>query len=61
MKLAFRILTLSIVLAGAASAALTPKSAPKVPSHQSATASMPVPQCVPGLPTCPPNPDPNGN
>jgi hypothetical protein len=28
-----------------------------LPSHQSATASNPIPGCVPGLPTCPPPPD----
>jgi hypothetical protein len=58
MKLAIRIFALSFVIAGAAAAAVTPKSAPALPSHQSATASMPGPVCGPHL--CPPNPD-SGN
>jgi hypothetical protein len=41
MKLAIRIFALSVVVAGAAAAATTPKSAPALPSHQSATASFP--------------------
>ncbi|MGB6827544.1 MAG: hypothetical protein WBE41_05850 [Terracidiphilus sp.] len=53
MKLAVRVLALSLVVAGGAAAAITPKAAPAINSHQSATASMPVPACVPGLPTCP--------
>jgi hypothetical protein len=52
MKLAIRIFALSVVVAGAAAAATTPKSAPVVPSHQSATASNPVPGCLPGVPWC---------
>jgi P pilus assembly chaperone PapD len=58
MKLAFRIFVLSVVVAGAAAAAVTPKTTPVVPSHQSATASMPIPGCGPYI--CPPNPN-NGN
>jgi hypothetical protein len=57
MKLVIRILALSVVVAGGAAAAITPKSAPAIKSHQSATASMPVPACVPGLPTCPSTPN----
>jgi hypothetical protein len=54
VKLAVRILALSFVVAGGAAAAITPKT-PAINSHQSATATMPVPGCVPGLPTCPTN------
>ena len=52
MKLAIRIFALSVVVAGAAAAAVTPKTAPIIPSHQSATASMPIPGCGPYI--CPP-------
>ena len=45
MKLAIRIFVLSIVVAGGAAAAITPKTTPALPSHQSASASMPIPQC----------------
>jgi len=41
MKLAIRIFALSLVVVGAAAAAVTPKTTPAIPSHQSATASMP--------------------
>jgi P pilus assembly chaperone PapD len=57
MKFAIRIFALSVVVAGAAAAAVTPKTTPAIPSHQSATASMPVPGCGPYM--CPT--DPNGN
>jgi hypothetical protein len=59
MKLAVRILALAIVVAGGAAAAITPKHASHVQSHQAVTARMPVPGCVPGLPTCPAKPDNN--
>jgi hypothetical protein len=55
MKLAVRILALSVVVAGGAAAAITPKNVPAVKSHQSATATLPVPGCIPGFPTCPAN------
>jgi hypothetical protein len=55
MKLAVRILALTVVVAGGAAAAITPKTAPAINSHQAANATMPVPACVPGLPTCPTN------
>jgi hypothetical protein len=55
MKLVVRILALSVVVAGGAAAAITPKT-PAINSHQAATATMPVPACIPGLPTCPANP-----
>lgn len=54
MKLAVRIFALSIVVAGAAAASVSSSSARAIPSHQSATASMPIPTCTPGLPGCPP-------
>jgi hypothetical protein len=50
MKLAIRIFVLSIVVAGGAAAAITPKTAPGLPSHQSASASVPAPACGPGMP-----------
>ena len=54
MKLAIRIFTLSVVVAGVAAAAVTPKTAPAIASHQSASASMPTPGCGPYI--CPANP-----
>lgn len=56
MKLAIRIVALFVVLAGVASAALAPKSASVLASHQSATASLPAPGCGPHVPTCPTQP-----
>jgi hypothetical protein len=53
MKLVVRILALSVVVAGGAAAAVTPKTSPAINSHQSATATLPTPGCVPGFPTCP--------
>jgi hypothetical protein len=48
MKLAIRIFALSIAVAGVAAAATTSKTARVVlPSHQSATASLPAPTCNP--------------
>jgi hypothetical protein len=55
MKLAIRIFALTVIAAGAAAAATTPRNAQPIASHQSATASMPVPGCGPYM--CPPNPD----
>jgi hypothetical protein len=57
MKLAIRIFALSVVVAGAAAAAVTPKTAPVIASHQSATASMPYPGCGPYI--CPAQPSPD--
>ena len=54
MKLAIRIFALTIVVAGAAAATATSKTAPPIASHQSATASMPIPGCGPYI--CPPLP-----
>lgn len=54
MKLVIRIFALSVVVAGAAAAAITPSSKPVVASHQAATAANPIPICGPGI-TCPTN------
>jgi hypothetical protein len=54
MKLAIRIFAMTIVVAGVAAAATTPRTAQPVASHQSATASMPTPACGPYI--CPPLP-----
>jgi hypothetical protein len=54
MKTAIRFVALSIVLAGAAAAAISsPSAAHPFASHQAATASNPIPVCAPGLPGCP--------
>ena len=53
MKLAIRILALSIVFVGVAAASVSSSSSKFLPSHQAATATNPVPLCAPGLPTCP--------
>ncbi len=45
MKLAVRIFALSVAVAGITAAATTPRTAPVLPSHQSATASVPYPSC----------------
>jgi hypothetical protein len=57
MKLAVRILALSVVVAGGVAAATTPKSVPAINSRQASTATMPTPGCIPGFPTCPANDD----
>ena len=51
MKHIIRIFALSVVVAGGAAAALAPKTTHAVPSHQSATASLPTPGCGPHI--CP--------
>jgi hypothetical protein len=53
MKLAIRILALSIVFAGAAAASVSSSTTRPIASHQSATVSNPVPVCDPAIPTCP--------
>jgi len=53
MKTAIRIFALSVVLAGAAAASITPSSSRLVASHQTANGAMPIPTCAPGLPGCP--------
>jgi hypothetical protein len=52
MKLAIRIFALFVVVAGVAAAAVTPKNAPILPSHQSPSATFPIGTCGPGIPTC---------
>jgi hypothetical protein len=54
MKLAIRIFALSIAFAGVAAASVSSSTAKPFASHQSATATEPIPLCAPGLPTCPP-------
>lgn len=49
MKLAFRVLALSVVVAGAAAASVSSSVKNAVPSHQAATAGLPVPTCGPGV------------
>lgn len=52
MKLAVRIFAFAVVVAGATAASFSsPASASKIVSHQSATASIPIPGCGPGM--CP--------
>jgi hypothetical protein len=58
MKLAIRIFAFSVVIAGAAAAAVAPKSAPVIASHQSATANLPIAACGPRFPGCVVNPSP---
>jgi hypothetical protein len=53
MKTAIHFFALTAVLAGAAAAAITPSGAKPIVSHQSASATMPIPVCAPGLPGCP--------
>jgi hypothetical protein len=52
MKLVVRILAFSLVVVGGAAAALTPKTAPFHASHLAANERMPIPECMPGVPTC---------
>jgi len=52
MKLVIRIFALTVVFAGVAAASVSNSSARTIPSHQSATASNPIPLCAPGLPGC---------
>ncbi|WP_162601717.1 hypothetical protein [Occallatibacter savannae] len=49
MKLAFRVLVLSVVVAGAAAASVSSSVKNTMPSHQAATAGLPVPTCGPGV------------
>jgi len=53
MKLAIRIFALSVVFAGLAAASLSSSTPKTFKSRQSATATMPIPWCAPGIPTCP--------
>ncbi|MGO9340624.1 MAG: hypothetical protein ACLPY1_24385 [Terracidiphilus sp.] len=58
MKLAIRLFGLLVVFVGVAAASVSHSSARILPSHQSATASNPIPLCAPGLPGCPDLPPP---
>jgi len=53
MKLAIRTFALTVVFVGVAAASVSSSTTRTLPSHQSATASNPVPLCAPGLPGCP--------
>ena len=48
MKLALRILALTIVFVGAAAASVSPATTRTISSHQSATGPMPRPDTLPG-------------
>ncbi len=49
MKLAFRVLVLSVVVAGAAAASVSSSPKHTFASHQSATSGLPTPTCGPGM------------
>jgi hypothetical protein len=55
MKLAIRVIALSIVFVGAAAASVSSSTTHAIASHQSATVSNPIPVCNPAIWTCPPN------
>ena len=59
MKLAVRILGLSVVLAGAAAATLSSSTTRAMASSQAVSAKLPIPVCGPNVPTCPTQPSPN--
>jgi hypothetical protein len=59
MKLAIRILALSVVVAGAAAASMSSSTPQSISSHQSAASSAPAPYCGPHMPGC--NTPPSGN
>ena len=52
MKLMVRIFAFAVVIAGAAAASVSSTTPKTFASHQSASASMPIPLCGPGI--CPP-------
>lgn len=58
MKTIVRALVLGVFAAGASAAVVSSHSANSmttvVPSHQVASANMPVPVCTPDVPGCPP-------
>lgn len=63
MKLALRVFTMIVVLAGITAASMAPASA--MPSNSASLAgpgplSLPAPTCGPGIPTCPPGPPQGG-
>jgi hypothetical protein len=53
MKLAFRVVMLALVVAGAAAASYSSSRSPLMVSHLSATSALPGPGCGPGM-GCPP-------
>ena len=53
MKLILRVFALAVVFAGAAAASVSSSPKHVVASHQSATASFPIPTCGPGIPCGP--------
>lgn len=55
MKLMVRTLAICAVIAGGAAVSLSTPTPHALPSHQSATAGLPVPLCGPWVP-CPPEP-----
>jgi hypothetical protein len=59
MKLVIRAFALCLVLAGATAATLSSSTSQSVPSHQSATAALPIPACGPWVP-CQPSAAPKG-
>jgi hypothetical protein len=54
MKLAVRIFALSVVFTGVAAASISSSTTHVIGSRLSATASLPIPQCGPNMPLCPP-------
>jgi hypothetical protein len=61
MKLALRILALSVVVAGAAAATVSSSTSAAIARGQAISASLPIPQCGPNMPTCPQQPAPGGS
>ena len=53
MKLALRIVALTVVVAGATAASVSSSTSHTISSRQAVSAAMPVPVCTPGIPTCP--------
>jgi hypothetical protein len=53
MKLGIRIIALSVFFTGVAAVSVSSAAPGPIPTHQSATAAMPIPTCAPGLPGCP--------
>ena len=53
MKIAIRIATLTIVVAGVAAASVSSSTSHVTPSRLAVSAAMPGPVCTPGIPTCP--------
>jgi hypothetical protein len=53
MKLAVRILALSVVIAGAAAATVSSSTTHAFSSRQAVSSALPMPGCGPHIPTCP--------